>query len=228
MKNRYPVLGAKDIIVSLETGHVLEGQGIDPHRAGPNLVAAAGEVLEEAQSLIDPAAVYTFLKVRDFHHQTVMLDEWVTFQGPLAARALAGSKEVALAVCTIGVALELRVKELFSGDPVRALALDGAGIAALRTVSEHVVERVRETASKKGWGSGMRAQPGQEGWPIEQQSMMFKALPTREIGVRLSGSGLMIPQKSVSMVVGMGPDMRPDRVACEFCSKRGRCAWRIK
>jgi len=228
LKSRYPILGAEDIALTLEAVHVLEGQGIDPHRAGPNLVAAAGGVLEEAQGLIDPAAVYTILEVRDFHHQTIVLDDEVTFQGPLPARALAGSREVALAVCTIGASLETRTKEMFSGDPVRALALDGAGIAALRTISEHVVARVRAKASKKGWGSGMRAQPGQEGWPIEQQGVMFKALPTHEIGVKLSDGGLMIPQKSVSLVVGLGPDMRPDRVACDFCSKRGRCAWRIQ
>ena len=228
MKSEYAIFGEKEIDLTLEAAQVLEGQGIDPHRAGPNLVTTAGEVIEEAQGLMDPAAVVAFLKVRSFHDRTVVLDEGVTFQGPLAARALAGSREAALAVCTIGAALEDRVRALFSDDPVRALALDGAGIAALRRISEHVVGTVRSRATSKGWGSGMRAQPGQEGWPIEQQGVMFHALPAHEIGVRLSGSGLMIPQKSVSLVVGMGPDMRPDRVACDFCSKRGHCAWRIR
>lgn len=227
VKIEYSRLGAADIAVALEAGHVLEGQGIDPKRAGANLVAVAGEVLEEVRALIDPAAVLAFLEVQDFHDQTIVLDEGIAFQGPLAARALAGSREVALAVCTVGAALETHVKELFSRDPVRSLALEGAGIAALRSVSEHVVEKVRARASSKGWGSGMRAQPGQEGWPIEQQDVVFDALPAQEIGVRLSGSHLMIPQKSVSLVVGLGPDMRPDRVACDFCSKRGRCAWRV-
>ncbi len=215
----HPSLGARD---------VLEGQGIDPARASPALEAAAEEVIEEAQSLLEPAAVREVVGVRDFHHQTIELDGDAAFEGPLAARALAGSMEVSLAVCTIGAALEARVQALFSEDPVRAMALDGAGIAALRQVSGAVVRRIREEAATKGWGSGMRAQPGQEGWSIRQQAVLFDLVPAERIGVRLTESALMIPQRSVSMVIGMGPDMRPDAVACDFCSKRKRCAWRIR
>jgi hypothetical protein len=74
----------------------------------------------------------------------------------------------------------------------------------------------------------MRAQPGQEGWSIWQQRVIFERLPTDEIGVRLTDSCLMIPRKSVSFVIGMGPQMRPDAVACDFCSKREQCLWRVK
>jgi hypothetical protein len=74
----------------------------------------------------------------------------------------------------------------------------------------------------------MRAQPGQEGRAIWQQRVIFERLPTDEIGVRLTDSCLMIPRKSVSFVIGLGPQMRPDAVACDFCSERERCLWRVK
>jgi len=216
-----------DFRPSLEAAHVLRGQGIDPARARPSVVAAAEGVLEEAQALLAPAALYTILPVRDFHHQTILLDEGATFEGPLAARALAGAKEVALAVCTIGPALEERMDRLFAADPVRAIALDGAGTAALRAISERVVARIRDAASARGWGSGMRAQPGQEGWALWQQRVLFSLIPAGEIGVRLTEHSLMLPRKSVSFVVGLGPEMHPDAVTCDFCSRRERCPWRV-
>ena len=74
----------------------------------------------------------------------------------------------------------------------------------------------------------MRAQPGQEGWPIQQQEMVFRLIPGERIGVRLTESDFMLPRKSVSLAIGMGPDMRPDGVACDLCSKRERCPWRIQ
>jgi len=120
------------------------------------------------------------------------------------------------------------VEPNFADDPVKALALEGAGVALLRQVSEVVARRIREEASSRGWGSGMRAQPGQEGWPIRQQAVVFDLLPAERIGVRLTGSALMLPRKSVSLAIGMGPDMRPDGVACDLCSKRERCPWRIQ
>lgn len=175
-------------------------------------------MLDEAHALIAPAAVHTILPV----------DE-VAFEGTLVARALAGATQVALAICTIGPALEERVRELFAtGDPLRAMALDGAGVAALGLVSQIVGERICEEAAARGLRTGMRVSPGQEGWPLEQQRALFDLLPAEQIGVRLNESCLMIPQKSVSFVVGLGPHMRADAVACDFCSKREHCRWRAR
>jgi hypothetical protein len=217
-----------DIQVDLKAFQILKGQGIDPERAGPHLKAPAEAAAEEARALIAPAALLGTFPVESFHHQRIELAGGEAFEGPLAARVLAGSRETGLAVCTIGPALEERIAGVFQEDPVTALALEGAGIAALQQVSGAAERRIREAASSKGWGSGMRAQPGQEGWPIEQQAVVFDLLPAERIHVRLTGSALMLPRQSVSLVIGMGPDMRPDGVACDLCSKRGRCPWRIR
>lgn len=227
-KAREAVHRMDDVRISLDVEDVLKGQGIDPERAGSGLIGPAAGIIDEVSELLHPEAVYGVLLVRDFHHKTIELEGGATFEGPLAARALAGAEKVALAVCTIGPVLEKRTKQLFAEDPVRAMALDGAGVAALRKVSDLVIGDVREIAEEHGWGSGMRAQPGQEGWSIWQQRVIFEHLPTDEIGVSLTDSCLMIPRKSVSFVVGMGPDMRPDAVACDFCSKRDRCPWRVE
>jgi len=215
----------------LETEHVLRGQGIDPARARPEIVAVAQGVLDEARALLAPAAMYTILPVRDFQHRRVVLTDGATsvfvFEGPLVARALAGATEVGVAVCTVGPALDERVAALFAaGDPVRALALDGAGIAAVGWGARIVGERLCDEAAARGLRTGMRAEPGQEGWPLEQQRVLFDLLPAEEIGVRLTESCLMLPRKSLSFVVGLGPEMQADAVTCDFCSKRRRCPWR--
>jgi hypothetical protein len=214
----------------LEVTHVLRGQGIDePDRASSGIVEVAEGVLDEAHVLLAPAAMYTILPVRDFRPHRVALEEGAVFEGPLVARALAGATQVALAVCTIGPALEERTQALFAaGDSLQAIALDGAGTAAVGQVSQMIVARMRDDASARGLGSGMRASPGQEGWPIWQQRVLFSLIPAEEIGVQLAESCLMLPQKSVSFVIGMGSEMRPDAVTCDFCSKRERCHWRVQ
>jgi hypothetical protein len=190
-------------------------------------VAAAQAVINEAQALLTPAALYTIRPVRDFEHQQVVLDNGATFSGSLVARALAGATEVAVAVCTIGPALEERMSARFAaGDALRAVALEGAGIAAVRQVSTLVGVRICNAATVHGLSVGMRASPGQEGWSIQQQRVLFGLVPAEEIGVRLTSSCLMLPRKSVSFVIGLGPEMRADAVPCDFCSKRERCQWR--
>ncbi len=222
-----PLTVVAGVQVSLEVAHILEGQGIPPSQASPPVVAVAQEVLEEAQSLLAPAALYTLLPVRAVEHEQILLDGGAVFAGPLAARALAGAAELAVVVCTIGSALEERSAALFAaGQPLQGLAMDGAGTAAVGQLAGKVGVRICDEATARGLSVGMRASPGQEGWPITQQRALFDLLPAETIGVRLTDSCLMLPRKSVSFVFGLGPDIRADAVPCDFCSKRERCRWR--
>ena len=215
----------KDIAIKLTVKDVLNGQGVDPNRASDRLKETAAGVLEEAHSLLKPAGLYLSVPVIDFTHKTINFAGG-SFEGSLVAKAFAGADHLYLAVCTIGEALENRVQELMAENPVRALALDGAGVAAVSKTSQAIEDVISAEAFKLNTDLGMRAQPGQEGWPIEQQSVLFSVLPAAEIGVRLTPSCLMIPRKSVSLVVGRGTKMKSAVSPCDFCSKRHRCEWR--
>jgi hypothetical protein len=213
-----PMLGVEEL---------LRGQGIDPGRAPPRIVALTEELLDEVRSLVAPAAIYTILPVSALEHERVVLENRAAFSGPLVARALAGATHVALAVCTAGPALDARVKAFFAkGDAMRAVALDGAGNAAVGQVTLLLSGVLCDEATARGLQVGMRASPGQEGWPITEQRVLFSLLPGEQIGVHLTPSCLMVPRKSVSFAIGLGPEMRADAVPCDFCSKRSHCRWR--
>ncbi len=204
---------------------VLKGQGIDPERASPKLFENAKDIIEETHSLIKPAAVYTIIEIANFEHQKITF-EGGSFEGPLVGKAMAGAKHLNIAICTIGGDLEQRVQELMAENPIMGVALDGAGIAAVRKVSETVEDIISKKACELDLALGMRVQPGQEGWPIEQQRLVFSILPADKIGVRLSDSCLMIPRKSVSFIIPRGEDLDSSMIPCDFCSKRNRCDWR--
>ncbi|HHW74454.1 MAG TPA: hypothetical protein GX744_04270 [Firmicutes bacterium] len=215
----------KDMQIELETGHILKGQGIDPAKASPRVAKIAAAALDEANSLLRPAALYGTMPVLSFDGDRVAFDGG-SFSGPLVARAFAGASSLTLALYTIGPALEQRMDELMGTDMLRAMALDGAGTAALSLVSRLVEARITREVEQGDCRAGMRASPGQEGWPIEQQRILFRIIPAEEIGVELTGSCLMLPRKSVSFVMGSGEGICADHVSCDLCSKRGRCRWR--
>jgi len=215
----------KDYNFHLTSEDVLRGQGIDPECASKRLVETAEAVIEEAHSLIKPSALYKIVRVIDFEHQKIIF-EGGTFEGSLVARAMAGADHLNIALCTIGSNLETRVEEMMKENPVMAVTLDGAGIAAIRKVAQAVEDAISVEACNLDLELGMRAQPGQEGWPIEQQREVFSVLPGQEIGVRLTESCLMIPRKSVSFVIPRGKDLNSAVAPCDFCSKRERCEWR--
>jgi len=215
----------KDFNIKLTAKDILKGQGIDPERASQRLFETAEAVINEAEALLEPVAIYTVVDVIELDHQTVRFKDG-EFKGSLVQKSMAGAAQLYVVVCTIGKALEERVDQLMAEDPVRAIALDGAGITALRKVSLTVEDIISKETCELGLSLGMRAQPGQEGWPIEQQREVFKLLPGNEIGMRLTDSCLMLPRKSVSFVIPRGKDLSDAKVPCDFCSKRDRCEWR--
>ncbi|HPU00823.1 MAG: hypothetical protein GX890_00665 [Firmicutes bacterium] len=214
-----------DLQVKLDLEQALRGQGVDPAKASALITRVAESVLDEANALLKPAAIYGWLPVEDFQHERITFPGG-SFSGPLVARAFAGASRLYLALCTIGPDLEKRVAELMAGDMMQAMALDGAGTAAVSEVSRQVRERIAASAEKEGLSAGMHANPGQEGWPIEQQRIIFSLVPAEKIGMRLTESCLMLPRKSVSFVIGCGEKMSAGNVPCDFCSKRDRCQWR--
>jgi hypothetical protein len=215
----------KDFDFQLTAEDILKGQGIDPARASDRLKETAESVIDETHALLKPASIFTVVDVTDFEHKTVSYDGGF-FEGSLVAKAMAGAEQLIIAVCTIGDSLELRVEEMMNENPVKALALDGAGIAGLRKVSIAMEDLISAEACDLKLELGMRAQPGQEGWPIEQQRQVFSVLPGDEIGVRLTESCLMLPRKSVSFVIPRGNNLKNGMSPCDFCSKRNRCEWR--
>ena len=59
---------------------------------------------------------------------------------------------------------------------------------------------------------------------------MRNLVQSDEIGVSLTSSGVMSPQKSVSMVIGIGPHMPTwsQEEVCARCSLRKTCPYRMR
>jgi len=63
-------------------------------------------------------------------------------------------------------------------------------------------------------------------WAVEVgQKQIFTLLDTEKIGLKLTSSSLMIPRKSVSMVVGLGPEVMKGAGTCAYCGLRETCRY---
>jgi hypothetical protein len=65
------------------------------------------------------------------------------------------------------------------------------------------------------------------GWPVEQgQPQIFDLLNAGEIGVQLTESMMMIPRKSLSLVLGVGRELIAGGRTCDYCSMKETCRYR--
>ncbi len=133
-----------------------------------------------------------------------------------------------LAVVTIGETIEDRVDTLFAAREFPlAYMLDSLGSVAAEALAEGFVRGLCAERLAQGLKVTSRESPGYPRWPIEEQRKVFALLPTASIGVELNPYCIMMPRKSISFAVGIGPEAKMDSGVspCQSCDMRG-CAYR--
>ena len=141
------------------------------------------------------------------------------------------AKEVAVVVGTIGSGLERQVTDYSSrGEPLRGVLLDGIGSAAVDSLVQEICRLVEDEASSRGYHVGIPINPGMPDLPIVKQRQLLGMVPAQEIGVSLTSSGMMVPRKSISMVIGIGTQIHTWTRAevCARCDLRKTCPYRTR
>ncbi len=228
-----PIL--RDIAVELTLDEVVRAHGIrDYARLKPVMKTAIDETmgLVAADGILEPAVAYQVYSVAETTDSHLALDGTDTvLQGSLFQRLLSSAEAVAVVACTIGPNLEERGAACFKeGESLRGLLLDGIGSAAAGAVGAETCQRINLVAAERGLETGSPVSPGGPSFPISQQWPLFSLIPTAEIGMRLSGSGLMMPRKSLSRIIGLGHGLRTWTTSegCDHCNLSRTCPYRSR
>jgi hypothetical protein len=221
--------------INLTDEDVLKAQGANPDtiiQRRPSLVENIREGMCIGSSLIDPKVLYEKYSVSRFVHQRLELKTNNSkngkgyLSGELIAQHLAQSQEIIVMVCTIGDELDNMVSSLFKVNPVLAIALDGYGSAAVEKLSLLACNYCEKMAQKEGLFSTMPLNPGMIGWPLEVgQPEIFLLVDSEDINITLTESLMMMPNKSLSMVIGLGADKSVNTSSCDFCNLKGVCRY---
>ena len=139
--------------------------------------------------------------------------------GQIIQRQLRGSEAYALFVCTSGEAFEAFQQQLKAdGDMVRVFIADALGSVIAEKCADRMEEHLQQSIDKLGWHHTNRFSPGYCGWHVSQQQRLFPLFEGHTCGVRLTESSLMVPIKSVSGIIGLGPAVRHLDYTCGLCN----------
>ncbi|MEJ2757795.1 MAG: hypothetical protein P8046_04855, partial [Anaerolineales bacterium] len=109
-------------------------------------------------------------------------------------------------------------------DPVFGIALDGVGSAAAEQIANAVCADFVAQAARDGLQASIPLSPGMVNWEVDiGQPEIFQILDASEIGVSLTTSGLMLPRKSLSMLIGFGQEMSIQGNTCDYCAMKETC-----
>lgn len=208
---------------------VLRGQGADPsilRARSPGLARVAEQAIQEGRPLLQPKVYFKEIEVAAARHERLILADGGHLGGRLIVQHLAKAKKVYAILCTIGEALEKRISELMPSNMVYALALDGVGSAAVEALANSACRRFEEQVAAQGMQSTIPLSPGMVDWPVEEgQPQIFRLFESEPMDVRLTPSYLMIPRKSLSMVLGIGHEMSAMGRSCDYCTLRETCQY---
>ena len=178
------------------------------------------KIQQEVRAFLHPSFCF-FVKYGslDLQENTLTIGDTTLSVGKIIARQLRGAAAYAFFVCTAGTDFEAYQRRLMKeGDMVRVFIADALGSVIAEKVADRMEESLQMSIDKLGWKHTNRFSPGYCSWHVSQQQLLFPLFGiTEPCGVRLSDSSLMTPIKSVSGVIGVGPDVRHLAYTCGLC-----------
>lgn len=216
--------------VTVRRGNLLralgyEGQG----KLTPRVEELVREGMEEGVNLLRPQGIYTLFPIREVSESGIRVNAEVAFETRLIARAFREAELMAVFIVTIGPEIERKVAQLSREDQMsRGLAYDTFGSEAAESAADLMNEIIEEWAGIQERRTTLRFSPGYCDWSVEEQGKLFSLVDGEKIGVRLSPSSMMIPRKSVSAIVGIGPEWSRKGglhypSPCPECPQRSEC-----
>jgi len=215
--------------IHIREENILKSLQVPPGKEDDYLTGQIDEYIKECLNICQPSASYTLRKdVIFLSEKASTVIEGVRFStGRIVTAALRKSFYVTLFVCTCGPEVEKLSKQLLKeGNMLEGYIVDLIGSEIAETLAENIHQKIGADAKKAGFNHSNRYSPGYCGWPVSDQQLLFPLL-INSCGVTLTPSSLMLPIKSVSGIVGIGPEVKFQGYTCSKCDA-AFCIYRDK
>lgn len=218
-----------DLPLAIDPDEVLRFQGYKKGVDVPtaDVRALFDEALAVGTTLMSPRAVVQWLPV-ERHGRDTLQAAAVSLSIPAIGTRWGVVEHVAVAICTIGDALERRVAALWEARELPlASMLDSVGSGAVESLAEYVNDVLCQQGLAAGLRVTNRISPGYADWDVAEQARLFRLCAGTPAGVSLNAACVMTPGKSISLLAGAGVAARVDHYfsQCARCWMRD-CAYR--
>lgn len=126
---------------------------------------------------------------------------YATWESASLAASFSGCEKVIAFAATIGVGIDRLIARFGLLSPVRSLALSAVGSERIEALCDAFCRDMEQELGPLT----RRFSPGYGDFPLSAQEEIFSLLtPHKAIGLTLTASGMMIPEKSVTALIGVG------------------------
>lgn len=153
----------------------------------------------------EPRFRYKISKVLRGHSGSfsILLEGSISFSGKGIHRLLTQSRYAAVFMLTVGDKIDNEMLKLSQDDFAEAFFLDGIATTMTHGMLQLLEAELLKEANSLGCKLGRRFAPGYARWELTEQKKLFHFLKAEEIGISLSDTYFMLPQKSISGVYSL-------------------------
>jgi hypothetical protein len=171
----------------------------------PQITERAARVAAEARGKLRARGIYSVYPVSSWNAHSIALAGGDTFVGPIG-EFLGNSERVAVFVVTAGPeVVQMGEDAAQRGDVLDNLIFHALGAATAEAMGDRLAAHL-QTRCGPGQALTLRFSPGYCGITLQQQRKLFRLVDAARIGVELMPSLIMKPIKSVSGLIGIGPE----------------------
>lgn len=165
------------------------------------LARIVNEEVDACQRLMNPKAVYERFVVTKEPPATISFRNGFAVLSADLFGWMENCNEIVVLVTTIGREVHERSVELVdAGEVTRAMIVDAIGSETVEELANVVNRIIRDTVRKI---TTKRYSPGYGDWDVIDQKALLDLVEAERIGVTVNESSLMIPEKSISAVIGL-------------------------
>lgn len=207
-----------DLVVSRAELYSTLGYGKSEPQA--DAMVLINRLLAEAERICRPRAGFRLLDGAVSGSHLRLSGSWFN-PGGIISHFLKGCDSFSIILATVGLELDEWIQSYrVSGDVMEAFVADGIGSVVAEAVVDKIKKVLAETVACEGNKITNSYSPGYCGWHVKEQQELFALLPKGFCGVTLTDSSLMLPLKSVSSVIGIGPEVEIQPYRCNICRKK--------
>lgn len=183
------------------------------------------ECIRQIEKIAQPRSIYRIfdLKLKEDQIEAAGMK----MQSRNLAKNLRGCEKIVFFAATLGNEPDILMNRYSRLQISKAAVLQAVGAAAIEDYCNRCQKKIEEQAAAEGFHVRPRYSPGYGDLSLTYQAEFLRVLEaTKKIGIVLSEGGVMIPEKSVTAVMGLSREQTKCHVeGCESCENKN-CAYR--
>ena len=192
---------------------------------GPDIMAKIDKAIDQVSLQSHPRIISKEYPVTVGSNNVTIHNgsEDIVLQSESLARNLTGCCGAILLAATIGPACDMLVRRAGVTSAADASIYQACGAAAIESFLDDINAKYKTEYEAKGLFLRPRFSPGYGDLKLDHQKDWFRLLDvTKQIGIELTDSLLMVPTKSVTAIIGIGINKGSQRCSgCACCNKKG-------